>query len=106
MVLISASGPAVIGHDLRLAGSPWLSRLGDLSVLVSLVLPLLPLLALLQLTDGLLPDRGDERPRQSWIQLLRQAYTLVLLELVLVLGGVGLIQSLSCLLYTSPSPRD
>ena len=55
LVLISAGGPAVIGHDMRLAGSPWLNRLGDLSVLISLVL----------------------------------------LELVLVLGGVGLIQSLS-----------
>ena len=92
-MLISASGPAVIGHDLRLAGSPWLNRLGDLSVLISLVLPLLPLLALLQLTDGLLPDRRDDRPQQSWRQLLRQAFTLLLLELVLL--GVGLIQSLS-----------
>ena len=73
LVLISASGPAVIGHDLRLAGSPWLNRLGDLSVLISLVLPLLPLLGLLQLTDGLLPDRRDDRPQQSWRQLLRQA---------------------------------
>ena len=41
------------------------------------------------------PDRRDERLQQSWRQLLRQASTLVLLELVLVLGGVGLIQSLS-----------
>mgnify|MGYP005737888453 CR=1 FL=1 len=95
LVLISTSGPALIGHDLRLAGSPWLNRLGDLSVLISLVLPLLPLLALLQLSNGLLPDRRDDRPQQSWRQLLRQAFTLVLLELVLVLGGVGLIQSLS-----------
>ena len=94
-MLISASGPAVIGHDLRLAGSPWLNRLGDLAVLVSLMLPLLPLLSLLQLTDGLLPDGHDARSQQSWEQLLRQAFTLVLLELVLVLGGVGLIQSLS-----------
>ena len=71
LVLISASGPAVIGHDLRLAGSPWLNRLGDLSVLISLALPLLPLLGLLQLTDGLLPDRRDDRPQQCWRQLLR-----------------------------------
>lgn len=68
-MLISASGPAVVGHDLRLAGSPWLNRLGDLSVLTSLVLPLLPLLALLRLTDGLLPDRRNDRPEQSWRQL-------------------------------------
>ena len=33
--------------------------------------------------------------QQSWRQLLRQAFTLVLLELVLVLGGVAFIQSLS-----------
>ncbi|AII48562.1 hypothetical protein KR52_05305 [Synechococcus sp. KORDI-52] len=98
LVLISASGPAVVGHDLRLAGSPWLNRLGDLSVLVSLVLPLLPILALLQFTDGLLPDRRGERPKQSWRRLLRQAFTLVLLELLLVLGGVGLVQSLSWML--------
>ena len=64
-------------------------------MLISLVLPLLPLLALLQLTDDLLPDRRDERPQQSWRQLQRQAFTLVLLDLVLVLGGVGLIQLLS-----------
>ena len=56
LVLIIASGPAVIGHDLRLAESQWLNRLGDLSVLISLVLPLLPLLALLRLTDSLIPD--------------------------------------------------
>ena len=43
-------------------------------VLISLVLPLLPLLALLQLTNGLLPDRCDDRPQQSWRQLLRQAF--------------------------------
>jgi len=98
LVLISAIGPAVIGHDLRLAGSPWLHQLGDLLVVVSLVLPLLPLLALLQLTDGLLPDRRDDRPKQSWRQLLRQSCTLVLLELLLVLGGLGLIQSLSWML--------
>ena len=55
LVLISASGPAAIAHDLRLAGAPLMSRLGDLSVLISLVLQLLPLLALLQLTDGLAP---------------------------------------------------
>ena len=94
LVLISASGPAVVGHDLRLAGSPWLNRLGDLSVLTSLVLPLLPLLALLRLTDGLLPDRRDDRPDQTWRQLLHQAFTLVLFEMLLVLGGLGLIQSL------------
>ena len=93
--MISASGPAVIGHDLRLAGSPWLNRLGDLSVLISLLLPLVPLLALLQLTDDLLPDRRDDRPQQSWRKLLRQAFTLMLLGLVVVLGGIGLIQSLS-----------
>ena len=98
LVLISTSGPAVVGHDLRLAGSPWLNRLGDLSVLVSLVLPLFPLLALLRLTDGLLPDRRVDPPKQSWQQLLRQAFTLVLLELLLLLGGLGLIQSLSWML--------
>ena len=96
-MLISASGPAVIGHDLRLAGSPWLNRLGDLSVLISLVLPLAPLLALLRLTDGLLPIDVTTAPAELE-QLLRQAFTLVLLELLLVLGGVGLIQSLSWML--------
>ena len=98
LVLISASGPAVVGHDLRLSESPWLNRLGDLAVMASLVIPLLPLLALLRLTDGLLPDRRDNRPSQSWRQLLRQAFTLALLELLLVLGGLGLIQSLSWML--------
>ena len=72
LVLISASGPAVVGHDLRLSESPWLNRLGDLAVIASMVIPMLPLLALLRLTDGLLPDRRDNRPSQSWRQLLRQ----------------------------------
>ena len=98
LVLISASGPAVVGHDLRLSESLWLNRLGDLAVMASLVVPLLPLLALLRLTDGLLPDRRDNRPSQSWRQLLRQAFNLTLLELLLVLGGLGLIQSLSWML--------
>ena len=98
LALISTSGPAVVGHDLRLSESPWLNRLGDLAVMASLVIPLLPLLALLRLTDGLLPDRRDNRPSQSWRQLLRQAFTLALLELLLVLGGLGLIQSLSWML--------
>lgn len=88
----------MIGHDQRLAESPWLNRLGDLSVLISLVLPMLPLLALLRLTDGLFPDRRDDFPQQSWRQLMRQGFTLVLLELLLVLGGVGLIQSLNWML--------
>ena len=65
LVLISASGPAVVGHDLRLSESPWLNRLGDLAVMASLVVPLLPLLALLRLTDGLLPDRRDDRPSRA-----------------------------------------
>ncbi len=43
------------------------------------------------------PTDATTAPQQSWRQLLRQAFTLVLLELVLVLGGVGLIQSLSSL---------
>ncbi|WP_392345209.1 hypothetical protein [Parasynechococcus sp.] len=46
----------------------------------------------------MLPDRRDEHPQQSWRQLRRRAFTLVLLELVLVLGGVGLFKSLSCAL--------
>ena len=59
---------------------------------------MLPLLALLRLTDGLLPDRRDDRPDQTWRQLLHQAFTLVLFEMLLVLGGLGLIQSLSWML--------
>ena len=64
-------------------------------MLISLVLPLLPLLGLLKPTEGQLPDRRDDGPQQSCRQLQRQGFTLVLLELVLVLGGDGLIQSLS-----------
>ena len=104
LVLISASGPAVIGHDLRLAGSPWLNRLGDLSVLISLMLPLLPLLALLQLTDGLLPDRRDDRPQQSWRQLVHRdgLKVLALLGMLLGLNLLGLIVATLGLLLSLP----
>ena len=59
------------------------------------MIPLLPDLALLQLTDCLLPNRRYDRPQQSWRRLLLQVFTLVLLELVIVLGGAGFIQSVS-----------
>ena len=38
LILISATGPAVIGQDLRMLSTPELVRLGDLAVLLSLVL--------------------------------------------------------------------
>jgi len=97
LTLISATGPAVVGQDLRLQPVAWLAQLGDLAVLVSLVLPLLPLLALLKLADRLLPDTEEPRPDQTWRQLLGQTAALLSLELVLLFGGVGMIQSLSWL---------
>ena len=61
----------------------------------SLVLQLMPLLALLRLADQLLPAESmPERPI-GWSWLLRQATGLVLFELLLVLGGLTLIQTLS-----------
>ena len=91
-LLLSAVGPAVLGEDLRRLGFAWL---GDLAVIASLVLPLLPLLALLRLADQLLPAESmPERPI-GWSWLLRQATGLVLFELLLVLGGLALIQTLS-----------
>ena len=97
LTLISATGPAVVGQDLRLQPVAWLAQLGDLAVLVSLVLPLLPLLALLRLADRLLPDSEEPRPDQTWRQLLGQTMALLSLELVLLFGGVAMIQSLSWL---------
>ena len=92
LLLISAAGPAVLGEDLRRLGVPWL---GDLAVMLSLCLPLLPLLALLRLADQLLPPAESPRRTLPWPWLLRQAAGLVVLELLLLLGGIGLIQSLS-----------
>ena len=91
-LLLSAIGPALLGEDLRQLGFGWL---GDLMVAASLVLPLLPLLALLRLADQLLPAESASKPPLSWGWMLRQATGLVLLELLLRLGGLALIQTLS-----------
>ena len=91
-LLLSAIGPALLGEDLRQLGFGWL---GDLMVAASLVLPLLPLLALLRLADQLLPAESASKPPLSWGWMLRQATGLVLLELLLLLGGLALIQTLS-----------
>ena len=82
----------MLGEDLRQLGVPWL---GDLAVVLSLFLPLLPLLALLRLADQLLPPAESPRRTLPWPWLLRQAAGLVVLEVLLLLGGIGLIQSLS-----------
>ena len=89
VLLLSAIGPALLGEDLRRLGLTWL---GDLAVVASLVLPLLPLLALLKLADQLLPPESRPEPPIRWSWLLRQATGLVLFELLLVLGGLALIQ--------------
>ena len=62
---------------------------------MSLLLPWLPTLAMLRLADSLLPDSDAERPFQSWRQMLGQAIALLSLELLLLVGGVGMIQTLS-----------
>ena len=95
LTLISATGPAVVGQDLRTLPVPWLVLLGDLAVLISLSLPLLPFLAMLRLADSLLADRSIERPSQTWLQLLRQAGALLLMEMLMLFGGIGMIQSVS-----------
>ena len=95
LVLISGAGLAVIGQDLRQLDSPWLERLGDLAVLLSLVLPLLPMLALLELADTLLPAGDSTRPTVPWPWILRQSLALLMLEGLVMLGGIAVIQSLS-----------
>ena len=96
LMLLSGAGLAVIGQDLRQLDSTVLVRLGDLMVFISLVLPLLPLLALLRLADDLLPCSGpDRRPSVRWPWLLRQSLALILLEALVLMGGVAVIQSLS-----------
>ena len=95
LVLISGAGLAVIGQDLRQFDNAWLGRLGDLTVLFSLVLPLLPMLALLQLADSLLPAGESSRLTMPWRWILRQSLALLLLEALVMLGGIAAIQSLS-----------
>ena len=95
LVLISGAGLAVIGQDLRQLDNPWLGRLGDLTVLLSLVLPLLPMLALLELADSLLPAGDVSRLKVPWRWILRQSLALLLLESLVMMGGIAVIQSLS-----------
>ena len=95
LVLISGAGLAVIGQDLRQLDSPWLERLGDLAVLLSLVLPVLPMLALLELADSLLPAGDSSRLAVPWPWILRQSLALLMLEGLVMLGGIAVIQSLS-----------
>ena len=95
LVLISGAGLAVIGQDLRQLDSPWLERLGDLAVLLSLVLPVLPMLALLELADTLLPAGESNRLTVPWPWILRQSLALMMLEGLVMLGGIAVIQSLS-----------
>ena len=95
LVLISGAGLAVIGQDLRQLDDPWLGRLGDLTVLLSLVLPLMPMLALLELADSLLPAGDVSRLKVPWRWILRQSLALLLLESLVMMGGIAVIQSLS-----------
>ena len=98
LILLSATGPAVIGQDLRMLSTPELVRLGDLAVLLSLVLPLFPLLELLRLADDLLPATKGNPPKHRRGQLIKQAISLILMELLVLLGAIGMIQALSWVL--------
>ena len=95
LILISAIGPAVVVQDRRMVSAPWLAQLGDIAVLISLGLPMIPLLGLLRLADQLLPDTLEARPPQRLSNLLSQSLVLVVFELLLLIGGLGLIQFLS-----------
>ena len=95
LILISAIGPAVVAQDLRMVSAPWLARLGDIAVLISIGLPMIPLLGLLRLADQLLPDTLEARPPQRLSNLLSQSLVLVVFELLLLINGLGLIQFLS-----------
>ena len=78
-----------------MVSAPWLARLGDIAVLISLGLPMIPLLGLLRLADQLLPDTMEARPPQRLSSLMSQSLVLVVFELLLLLAGLGLIQVLS-----------
>jgi hypothetical protein len=78
LILVSAIGPAVVAHDLRMVSAPWLARLGDITMLISLGLPMIPLLGL---ADQLLPDTLEERPPQRLSTLMNQSLVLVVFEL-------------------------
>ncbi len=95
LVLLSATGLAVVGQDLRLVETDWLAKIGDLVVVLSLIVPLIPLIGLLQLADDLLPGGDPPKPPVRWRWLWRQSGSLLLLETVVATGGLAVIQSLS-----------
>ncbi len=95
LVLISVIGPAVVGQDLRAMSAPWLQRLGDITVLISLGLPLVPLLGLLQLADQLLPDTLATRPTRRLTSLVPQTLALVSVELLVLVGWLAVVQCIS-----------
>ena len=98
LILVSATGMAVVGQDLRMLNAEWLVQLGDLAVLLSVIIPLIPLIGLLQLADDLLPGVDPPKPPVRWRWLWRQSSSLLLLETVVMTGGLAVIQSLSWLL--------
>ena len=80
-----------------------LQGIGDVSVLCSLLVPIGPVLALLKLADRMLPESpttssADRRKPRGW--LLRQAITLMVIELLVLAGALTMIQSLSWFLGT------
>ena len=84
-----------MAQDLRMVSAPWLARLKDIAMVISLGLPMIPLLGLLRLADQLLQDTLEARPPQRLSSLMSQSLVLVVFELLLLLAGLGLIQVLS-----------
>ena len=96
LALLSSIGFALVGQDLRAIEDALLQRIGDVCVLCSLLVPIGPVLALLKLADRMLPEppatsSAKQRKPRGW--LLRQAITLMVIEL-LVLAGCQLLKTL------------
>ena len=103
LALLSSIGFALVGQDLRAVQDALLQRIGDVCVLCSLLVPIGPVLALLKLADRMLPEppatsSANQRKPRGW--LLRQAITLMVIELLVLAGALTVIQSLSWFLGT------
>ena len=99
LMLSSAAGLGTLAQELQASSNPWVRHSGDVTWILSLLVPLVLLLGLLRLADTLLPSSGPDdsdgpqaKERIPW--LLRQSVALALIEALIVLGGITTLRSL------------
>ena len=110
LMLITVTGLSLISRDLQQGEGLWQSTISDVLFVATIPTTLLPLVALLHLADQLLPsiqtthpiDAAQERPRLRWI--FRQTAALVLLEGIILIGGLQTIRVIGALI-ASPRKR-